>query len=223
VASDKTLKFRLLKDHSKSVDGTVLYRIQALRSFGHTHPLGTIKAGTIGGYVASEGNLSHDGDCWIADNALAFGQTSVTGNARLLQQAEIWKDARLSGDAVVSGTARIKGSSEVSQHAKVSGNSVVSGNSRIDEFADVSGDATVASSVVTGKAVVKDRARLIAATLRDDAEVSGTAVVLRVVLADAARLSGNAVVQSDAGASKTAANVKPHKPRAEAKPERILQ
>ena len=35
----------------------ILHRIRALRDFGD------VKAGDLGGFIESEGNLSHDGEC----------------------------------------------------------------------------------------------------------------------------------------------------------------
>lgn len=45
-----------------SSDKPGLYRIKALRDFG------LIKKGEIGGYVQSEKNLSHEGNCWFFVN-----------------------------------------------------------------------------------------------------------------------------------------------------------
>lgn len=39
------------------------FRIRALRDFSN------VKAGDVGGFVTSEKNLSHKGDCWVSGNA----------------------------------------------------------------------------------------------------------------------------------------------------------
>lgn len=41
----------------------ILHRIEALQDFNG------VKAGDLGGYVESEANLRHNGDCWIFGNA----------------------------------------------------------------------------------------------------------------------------------------------------------
>ena len=41
-----------------------LYRIKAVKDFSN------VKKGDIGGYIEGEKNLSHDGNCWIYDNAV---------------------------------------------------------------------------------------------------------------------------------------------------------
>jgi hypothetical protein len=81
-------KYTILEDKKKRLpDGTFVYRIKSLHDFG------TIKAGTLGGYVSDGENLSHRGNCWIADNAIATGFSQVKG------------DAVLSGNARMSGFA----------------------------------------------------------------------------------------------------------------------
>jgi hypothetical protein len=48
-------KYELIKS-----DIPGLYRIKAVRDFSD------VKKGDIGGYVESEDNLSHEGDCWVS-------------------------------------------------------------------------------------------------------------------------------------------------------------
>ena len=43
-----------------------LYRVKALKDFSN------VKKGDIGGYVECESNLSHNGKCWIYDNAVVY-------------------------------------------------------------------------------------------------------------------------------------------------------
>ena len=78
-------------------------RIRALRSFGD------VKKDDIGGFIESETNLSHNGDCWVFDdakvsgNAKVYGDAKVYGNAKVFDNARVDVDAKLSGDAEVSG------------------------------------------------------------------------------------------------------------------------
>lgn len=76
-------KYELLVDDTITFLGWKLFRIKALISFG------CVEAGELGGYVAKEGNLSHDGDAW------------VSGDARVSGNAEVYGDAWVSGDAEV--------------------------------------------------------------------------------------------------------------------------
>lgn len=59
-------------------------RIQALKDFSN------VKVGDIGGYVESEDNLSHEGDCWIYDNARISSRARVSGNARAYGNSQVY-------------------------------------------------------------------------------------------------------------------------------------
>ncbi|EJF76891.1 hypothetical protein ME7_00641 [Bartonella birtlesii LL-WM9] len=52
-----------LTDATRVFDNRALYRIKTLKDFAD------IKAGTLGGFIEHEINLSHNGDCLVADNA----------------------------------------------------------------------------------------------------------------------------------------------------------
>lgn len=72
-----------------------LHRIRALRDFAD------IKAGTLGGYVQDEDNLSQDGTCWIYNDAIAMEEAHVAEGGQLFGKAV----AR--GQCLVSGTAQV--------------------------------------------------------------------------------------------------------------------
>ena len=63
-------RYKLTED-TKVVAGVTLHRIQALKSFGD------VTEGDLGGWVESEANLSHLGDCWVFGNALVSGNAHV--------------------------------------------------------------------------------------------------------------------------------------------------
>jgi len=89
-------KYKLTKEEEE-VKGTTtkVYRIKAIRDFSD------VKAGDLGGYVESEKNLSHEGDCWIYDNSKVFE------NAYVCQDAKVFSGAEIFGDAVIRGNASI--------------------------------------------------------------------------------------------------------------------
>ncbi|GAA5112388.1 hypothetical protein GCM10023261_16890 [Bartonella jaculi] len=53
-------------NETKQVGDYTLYRIRSLRDFG------SVKAGDLGGFIEKEANLSHDGNCWVGDNAWVY-------------------------------------------------------------------------------------------------------------------------------------------------------
>ena len=149
-------KYELL--HSDSIiapDGiTTLYRLVAVRSFSH------IKKGALGGYIEKESNLSHDGDSWVYQSGIVYGNASVSGNALVADSAVlsgnalIQDNARLKGNAEVTDNAIVKDSASVMQHAKVAGNavirdtSIISGNAMIKGRMDCSGHTAVSDNVI---------------------------------------------------------------------------
>ena len=71
--------------------------------FGVTvHRIRRLSDGLVGGWLESEYNLSHYGDCFIFDDAIVSGSASVSGSARV------------SGSAMVYGSAWVYGSARVS-------------------------------------------------------------------------------------------------------------
>lgn len=37
----------------------------------------------VGGWIESESNLSQEGDCWVADYAMVYDNSKVSGNANI--------------------------------------------------------------------------------------------------------------------------------------------
>ena len=70
--------------------GTVLHRIIALKDFGD------VKKGDLGGFVQSESNLSHEGNCWIYEDARVFDQAQVYGEAMAFKEDQISGKTRIS-------------------------------------------------------------------------------------------------------------------------------
>ena len=94
-------KYRLLEDETITIDGRTLYRIEALRDFAD------VNKGDKGGYIESEINLSHEGNCWVSGNAWVCDKALVSGNARVFGNAWIYGYAWVAGNAVVAGYTRI--------------------------------------------------------------------------------------------------------------------
>ena len=138
-------KYKLIKSDIED-----LFRIRALKKFGD------VNKGDIGGYVESEDNLSHFGNCWIFDNAKVYenamvsGDAYVSGYAQVSDCAQVYGNALVSEDARVSGNARIYGKAHVYGDAEVSGNAQVSGSAKIN-IADITGDNKVFGTAASFK------------------------------------------------------------------------
>ena len=120
-------KYKLLKNDTIMVNGRALYRIEALKDFAD------VRKGDKGGYVESEDNLSHVGNCWVYGNAQVYG------------------DARVYGNAQVYGDAWVYGCTLVCDHARVSGTARVLGN------ACVLGDAKIRNGIITSKVIENEQ------------------------------------------------------------------
>ncbi len=94
-------KYELISDDTKVIGNTILYRIRLLRDI-KGYP-----AGTLGGYIESENNLSHVGDCWVADQAYVWDGARIWGNALIQGGARIYGGAHIGGNALIQGDAQI--------------------------------------------------------------------------------------------------------------------
>ena len=64
-------KYKLTSESRVMPTGEKVYRIKALKDFDTTINRRCLK-GDKGGWVQSEGNLSHDGTCWLFDEAVGY-------------------------------------------------------------------------------------------------------------------------------------------------------
>lgn len=92
-----------LTDETIIVENTVIHRIRALVDI----PKHNVKAGDLGGFIEKESNLSHNGECWIYNDACAFGNALIYDNARVRGNACIYGSAWVYGNARVCGEAFI--------------------------------------------------------------------------------------------------------------------
>ena len=75
-------KYELLVDDTITFFGVQLFRIKALISFSG------VEKGEVGGYVASESNLSQYGDAWV------YGDARVSGDADYIVFKNTWSSGR---------------------------------------------------------------------------------------------------------------------------------
>ena len=165
-------KYELILEDTKKQNESTLYRVKALRDFG------SVAAGTIGGYIEKEDNLSQDGCCWVADNAV------VCEDAKVLDDAVVGGYARVQGRANIGGEAKVDELALVEECANIYGKAHICGKSWILGCSWVSEDA-----VVTGWAIVRGNAYIYGSTvIKDDAivdcdvDVSGTNNVITGLL-----------------------------------------
>ena len=137
-----------------------LHRIRALRDIGSE-----IKAGDLGGFVESEGNLSFEAedDAWIFNDAIAAGEGCVDKGSVLRERAivcgcayashgtEMSGDSRAEDDAYIRGArlsrcARVSGNGMVLQSPTTKAAPILTGSCSV--YGKVMGDVMLAGSVV---------------------------------------------------------------------------
>ena len=98
---------------TKEVNNHILHRIKALKDFGDVHK------GDLGGWLEKESNLSHEGTCWVYDNAMVY------------DNAEVYSHARVTGDSMVYGDAWVTSSAHICDNAQVYGKASIGGNAQV--------------------------------------------------------------------------------------------
>lgn len=115
----------------------VLHRIRAVRSFGG------VEAGDVGGWIQSEDNLSHDGEAWVADEAIAAEDSRVSGDALADDHAQLYGNAIVTDRAHIGGHAIADGESVMMGDASILGEVRLDGNGIVYGISEVVGNALI--------------------------------------------------------------------------------
>lgn len=159
---------------TKEFDIHTLRRIRALVDIENV-----VKKGELGGWIESEKNLSHEGNCWVGEGCHVCGKAKVYENARVMGKSFVLLGSKVFGDAYV-GTC-----SYVANDSKVYGSASVTGGSVVINRVEVYGNATIA-----GGAVVSDGAKVFGTAMVDH----GANVSCKAVLSNIAKVSGDAII-----------------------------
>lgn len=165
-------KYELVKSDSICLSyRTTVYRIKALRCI-EAHNL-YVQPGDLGGYIESEDNLSHDGLCWVSDNAI------VCNNALVFEDAVVCDNASILGHSKVYGASIVESNVSISDHAEVHENARVGGDARIYECAEVFGDAFIFGepSILGYSKIYEDAHVYGCPVIRGHAEICKTATI----------------------------------------------
>lgn len=113
------------------------YQIMAVKEFT-TIDGSVVKPGDKGGYVTSESNLRHEGNCWIAENGGVFDFARVSGNALVTGKSKMYMFSDVSENAIIKGDTTIGGGVKVFGNAEIDGKGV-----KILDSVKIYGDAKV--------------------------------------------------------------------------------
>ena len=148
-------KYELLKDDTIQLANKTLYRIKAIKNFGG------IKAGTLGGYIQSEDNLSHDGNAWVRDNAVVCDKAIVRDSAVICCDAEIRDNAVIRDNAWICNNARICDNAIIRDSAWICNNARIRDNAIIRDSAMIRGNAEICdNAIIRDSAMIRGNARI---------------------------------------------------------------
>lgn len=149
------------------------------------HRIRKLIDGKIGGWIEKESNLSHNGDCWVDDNAIVCDNAEVSGDAWIRDNCII------SGNAKVEYRIQLCDNCTVSDNARLTGDSVVHGSLAVYENADVSlsNDGMKTSARIHGNAIISGNSTYI---FGDNIDISGDVRIgMKVDIEDNTTISGH--------------------------------
>lgn len=119
-----------------------------------------VPAGTLGGFVENEANLSQEGTCWIYDHAICCEDAVVEKEAGLFDGAMARESALITGDACLYDRAVAEGnccirSGEIKEDARIAGDAVIN-ESVIDGLSPLIAGRCSVYGEVRGLFVIKD-------------------------------------------------------------------
>lgn len=181
-------KFELVKENTKIAynsngEEITLYQIRALRDFTCPYKLNPdgeildqtlVKKGDLGGYVEKEENLSHEGGCWIFEEAEVRDNARVEGNARLVGRSLVRDNAVVKGYSCLAASAYVWGNAVLDGGTKMKGLVSIGGNSRTNGYVCIYGECQVrGDSVLDGHIYLNGTVVLENAKLTGDVHLCG--------------------------------------------------
>lgn len=150
IDNSKTAKYVLTDEHIE-INNQKLYRIKALKSFSD------ISAGDLGGYVASEDNLSQQGNAWVYDEAIVMDNAKVGKNGQVFGHSIIRDEATIYGvvhdNSIVSNNAIIDEGAMIENHSIIKDDAIINAGVIVKDYGTV-----INKSKLQGKLIVEDMA-----------------------------------------------------------------
>jgi carbonic anhydrase/acetyltransferase-like protein (isoleucine patch superfamily) len=127
---------------TKKYRNHVLHRIRAVEDFGN------VTTGEVGGWIEYDKNLSRKDSGWVADNAMVFGNGTVTHDVYVCGNAMVFGNASLYGRAFVGGNAKVYDDAYIKDLVVVDGNAKVHGNVSLHDSVHVGGTANLLHRII---------------------------------------------------------------------------
>lgn len=176
-------KYKLLKNDYLDVKHPVtkkpvrLYRILALKSFESKG--GSVREGSIGGFVSDESNMTQNDSSWVFNQAKIFDNALLIDSS-LLDDAIAYQNAIIQ-DSICRGHSHTLGDCTVI-NSLIADNVTVEGESKIEDCkifdaSRVYGKPILERTVMHDGVVVRDTAKVIKCVLRDTVTVKGVSEI----------------------------------------------
>lgn len=108
------MKYEFIHDDTIIYNKVKLTRIRCIKHISHfAYP------GKIGGYIENENNLSHEGNCWVGEEAKVYGTGRVMKNAQVRQSAQVFDGGVVTDDGFVNGRSIVCSGGKVCKKALV--------------------------------------------------------------------------------------------------------
>lgn len=161
----------------KEHNGRKLQRIRAVRDIANNGKI--IVAGTLGGWIEKEDNLSHNDGAWVADFAHVYEFATVIDDALVKDASNVYGCAKISGNAMVCLDACVHGNATIADHAVADHNANVYGYAKLRDRAFVGTAANVYdTAIITGNAIISAYASCYGnCTISGNTFISGAAKV----------------------------------------------
>ena len=191
----KDKKYKLIRVgkiplHAFKKESVKFYQLQALRDI----PEHGVKAGDKGGYVTRKDSLSHEGSCWVADEAQVIGKVFISDNAYLGDKAGVRKYFSIKQD-YDSSPLYIRGNAKITGRAFVESRNYKTGQSKnakvVEGNAQIFGSAFIRNSIK-----ICDDVKIYGNSIMEDVIViSGTAEIFGdVEISEKCSITGNSKV-----------------------------
>ncbi len=180
-------------------DETMEYKGHTLHRIIYVKNTGAIRKGMLGGFVESEDNLSHEGNCWIGENAMVFGKAKVIESAYVGDRAIIYGDDKaplISGHVVIFSDTEIYGDVKISGTCSIFGKSIIKtlqgGNINISEYVTMkNANLTTAKSIT-----ITDSVGIADSFLIDDIVIVNDIVIKNSMVVGPIEISKSVVINN---------------------------
>ena len=130
-----------ITDQTKMIDGHKVYRVRAVKDFKD------VKAGDVGGYIASGSSLSQDGLSWVYDESVVMGWAQVVGNAQVKGKSMIKDSVVITSEdeiiqSVIEGAVTVRGKAVV-QSSHIGGPEIIEGDTVVQNQTILPGQPTI--------------------------------------------------------------------------------